>query len=220
MHLTRKYTLSILLSITMSITLAQVVINYEVNTRQIIDTISPYIYGANTADYPLATFRRQGGNRLTGYNWENNFSHAGEDYFNYNDNYLPWIMALPQDDYDVPGIVNTAFHDDNLSKNALSLITLPMAGYVSADGNQEVFENETAPSGRWVEVQNRKQAPFSLSPDLNDGKVYVDEQLNFLIDRYGNAATQNGIHAYSLDNEPALWCSTHPRITQVYGSIF
>ena len=45
--------------------------------------ISPYIYGANFPEwdkigvpFPLA---RQGGNRLTAYNWTNNASNAGSD---------------------------------------------------------------------------------------------------------------------------------------------
>jgi mannan endo-1,4-beta-mannosidase len=42
--------------------------------------------------------------------------------------------------------------------------------------------------------------------------VYVDEEVNFLVNRYGPASGQTGVKAYSIDNEPALWPSTHPRI--------
>lgn len=52
--------------------------------------ISPYIYGTNAALTQTEgwTAFRQGGNRLTAYNWENNASHAGDDYYHSNDNFL------------------------------------------------------------------------------------------------------------------------------------
>jgi fibronectin type 3 domain-containing protein len=55
--------------------------------------ISPYIYGTNfysgnTSPQPNFTFDRDGGNRWTAYNWINNGSNAGSDYFYENDNYL------------------------------------------------------------------------------------------------------------------------------------
>lgn len=40
----------------------------------------------------------------------------------------------------------------------------------------------------------------------------MDECVNFLVAKYGNASTPSGVKGYSLDNEPALWCHTHPRI--------
>ena len=50
--------------------------------------ISEYIYGVNDwADTEDATCLRQGGNRYTGYNWENNYSNAGRDWHHYSDTY-------------------------------------------------------------------------------------------------------------------------------------
>ena len=40
----------------------------------------------------------------------------------------------------------------------------------------------------------------------------MDEEVNFLVNKYGKANSNTGIKGYSLDNEPALWPSTHPRI--------
>ena len=44
-------------------------------------SISPYIYGVNFPDWSTMNFgitvARQGGNRLTAYNWETNASNAG-----------------------------------------------------------------------------------------------------------------------------------------------
>jgi hypothetical protein len=43
----------------------------------------------------------------------------------------------------------------------------------------------------------------------------MDECVNFLVSRYGYANEPNGVKFYDLDNEPALWFSTHPRIHPV-----
>src|SRR5882757_4013852 len=54
--------------------------------------ISPYIYGANNMQWGKMgsgyTLVRQGGNRMTAYNWETNASNAGSDYRHQNDGYL------------------------------------------------------------------------------------------------------------------------------------
>jgi hypothetical protein len=75
-----------------------------------------------------------------------------------------------------------------------------------------VGAGEVAPSSRFKEVRFRKGGPFSLSPDPSDGVVYDDEAVNFLKSRYGAASGTGGVNAYQVDNEPALWPSTHQRI--------
>lgn len=44
--------------------------------------------------------------------------------------------------------------------------------------------------------------------DLNDGTVYMDEFVNYLVNTLGDSQN-GGIRGYSLDNEPGLWSSTH-----------
>jgi mannan endo-1,4-beta-mannosidase len=176
-------------------------VNFIINTSKDTLRISPFIYGTNghSEDRDLnITARRLGGNRLTGYNWENNASNMGMDYdqSNSNDNYLSWSAGIPTSQENVPGIVLTAFHDTSLAMSCYSLITLPAAGYVSRDKNGSVSSSQTAPSNRFRQVVNLKGSPLSTVPDTSDGFVYVDEEVNFLVDRY----------------EPALWPSTHPRI--------
>ncbi len=92
-----------------------------------------------------------------------------------------------------------------------AIMNMP-AGNVSADADGTVEENEVAPSQRFKEVRFEKGAPFSDTPDANDDYVYMDEYLNYLIGMLGDSSTSTGIQAYSLDNEPALWSSTHPRV--------
>src|ERR1019366_9040449 len=60
--------------------------------------ISPGIYGINAlangkapylaADSAMLGSDRMGGNRMTGYNWENNFSNAGSDWQFNSDNWM------------------------------------------------------------------------------------------------------------------------------------
>jgi len=190
----------------------QLSIAYEVNTNLNVKPISPFIYGVNGQDYVKAKSNRQGGNRMTGYNWENNASHAGEDYLNSSDNYLPFLYGIPMQSEDKPGEVLSVFVDEANARGQYALVTLPMAGYVSADKNGVVSQNEAAPSDRWKEVVYDKGSSYTTTPDLNDGYIYVDEEINFLMQKYGNAQSPTGVKGYSLDNEPALWPHTHPRI--------
>lgn len=193
---------------------AQDSVDVFIDTQEGRLPISPYIYGVNQ-DLPgqTVTARRLGGNRTTAYNWENNASNAGSDYIHSSDNYLVDYIGVPKSDSETPGAVATVFHDQSLAQNVpYTLLTLQAAGYVSADKNGEVKAVEAAPSDRWKEVKFAKNAPFSLTPDLTDDYVYMDEFVNFLVNKYGSASTATGIKGYSVDNEPALWAHTHVRI--------
>ena len=86
-----------------------------------------------------------------------------------------------------------------------------LAGYVVADASGTVSRSKTAPSNRWVKVEPTKPGGDFGAPDLGDGKVYVDEQVAWLVSNAGTAA-QGGIKYYSLDNEPSIWSDTHPRL--------
>jgi len=119
---------------------------------------------------------------------------------------------LPASDAAIPARVVTHFHDLSVVMGAQSIVTLQMAGYASADARGTVQPSETAPSARWVRVEARKPSAFTLNPDLTDSAVYMDELVNLLVQRYGGAASATGVRFYNLDNEPALWPSTHPRI--------
>lgn len=173
--------------------------------------ISPLIYGineyGNSADYKNVTAHavRQGGNRMTGYNWETNASNAGSDWKYSSDTNLS-SSDRPADCVQRFSADSTKYGFD------YKLTTLQMAGYVAADINGTVTEEETAPSARWNKVEFNKGSAFAAEPDLNDGTVYMDEYVNYIINKLGDSTTSTGIQAYSLDNEPALWSHTHSRI--------
>jgi hypothetical protein len=176
--------------------------------------ISPYIYGTNQ-DYVEGigwTVRRHGGNRITGYNWENNFSHAGSDWNHSSDRFSIEYAGLSPAEEAIPGRVLTRFHERSRAIGAETIMSLQMAGYVAADANGTVTVQETAPSPRWERVEFRKNAPFTLTPDRTDGVVYMDELVNLLVEQFGSASTPRSIRWYSLDNEPGLWAHTHSRI--------
>ena len=104
----------------------------SINAGQNNREISPYIYGINFYDSAgfsaPATLDRLGGNRWTAYNWETNASNAGKDYKHQNDYYLTNNVAnLP------PGASVSGSLQEAAENNRGLVVTVPMAGYVSAD---------------------------------------------------------------------------------------
>ena len=196
---------------------ADVTISIDASTTK---PISPYIYGTNqdlgASPY---TFGRLGGNRWTSYNWVNNASNAGVDWYNWSDAYLPWIYGVPESQYDIPGITVLAGLGHVFATNAsAALITVPVQGYVAADRgtvpNADVIT--TGPDylqRRFKTIQLFKGASFTTDPAALAGEphVYTDEYVNW-VKTVAKAAHPGKSVFYSLDNEPDIWFSTHPRI--------
>jgi hypothetical protein len=182
-----------------------------VDSSKTIGPISPYVYGVNSQEITGlgVTVRRMGGNRQTAYNWEINASNAGSDYHHQSDDWPCTVLGYTN--CGEPGAQFVDFARANKDLGAESIATIPLVDYVAADKKLEVSEAEKAPSKRWLRSYPHKTGPYAISPDLNDGAVYEDEFVNFLVHKLGTA-TQGGIRFYSLDNEPSLWPSTHPRI--------
>jgi hypothetical protein len=180
--------------------------------------ISPAIYGINAlatgkatylaADSTMLGSDRMGGNRMTGYNWENNYSSAGSDWQFNSDN---WLTQNPLPTPATSGGSVASFVERNLGLGRTPIVQLQLAGYVAADGAGTVTADQAAPSSRWKTVVFAKGSPFTLSPSTTDSVVYMDEEVNFLVQKFGRA-DQGGVPYYSLDNEPALWGGTHVRI--------
>ncbi|MDD7518105.1 glycoside hydrolase family 44 protein [Ruminococcus flavefaciens] len=171
--------------------------------------ISPLIYGVNQYTTSLKDVKtysvRQGGNRMTAYNWETNASNAGSDWKHSSDTNLS--------ESDDPADCVQGLSKDAAKNNVgYKLTTLQLAGYVSADKDGTVTEEEKAPSKRWNKVVLTKDAPFADTPDLTDGVVYMDEYVNYIINKLGDSKSATGIQGYSLDNEPVLWNDTHSRM--------
>lgn len=186
-------------------------VRFTVDSGAARHPISPYIYGVNQADWAGRTRRmklgRLGGNRFTAYNWETNASNAGSDFRNQNDDFLGGGNA--------PGEALRPYIAAAHSVGASVIVTVPMAGYVSADKAPPGDVNQTPDylNTRFHESRARKGSGFSDPPDTADGVVYQDEFVAWLEARFPYARRDaNRTLFYSLDNEPDLWISTHARI--------
>lgn len=172
--------------------------------------ISPLIYGANSTDYAGMgsgfRFARSGGNRLTAYNWENNASNAGSDWYFQNDNYLGAT--------DEAGWTDRTFIQAAIAGGAIPLVTIPIAGYVSADkwGDGDVRNYPNFLNTRFkISVPAKPNSAFIYPPLTTDAYVYQDECVSYL----KQFAQPNFPIMFSLDNEPDLWSSTHNEIHPV-----
>ena len=175
--------------------------------------ISPWIYGMNfyqasAGSVRNLTLNRQGGNRWTAYNWENNASNAGSDWGPYsNDNYLSSSTT--------PAEALRPLIVADRTRGTASLITVQMQGYVSADTNGLVnISDPNHLANRFKQVVFKKGSAFTLTPSTTDAFVYMDEFLWALDqkipgDIYADPATPTFVQ---LDNEPELWPSTHAEI--------
>jgi len=168
--------------------------------------ISPYIYGANHPDWskigPLFTLARQGGNRMTAYNWETNASNAGSDWQHQNDGYVG--------ESNEPGWSVRTFFQAAQEHGAAAIVTVPTAGYVSADKNGDGDVNKT-PNYLQVRFHRsfaKKPTPIAFPPNPGDKAVYQDEFVAW-VEKTKSPRTSV---MYSLDNEPDLWSHTHARI--------
>jgi fibronectin type 3 domain-containing protein len=182
--------------------------------------ISPYIYGINfysgvTGAPPLLTMDRDGGNRWTAYNWENNASNAGSDYLYESDSYLS--------SSNVPAEAVRGFIAGDQGNNVASLVTFQLQGLVSADENGPVSITNPPDLTRFKTVVDKKSTvssvPFTLTPPTTDANVYMDEFLWALDQKFTGmgifGASPTHPTFISLDNEPELWNSTH---LEVQGS--
>ena len=185
--------------------------------------ISPFIYGTNfyagnTNAPALLTLDRAGGNRWTAYNWINNGSNAGNDYFYENDDYLcngTCNAGIPAE------AVGTLIAADQQAGLA-SLVTLQLQGYVSKDTAvvkvPRPFPNLTYFRPTVDKKSTISAQPFTLTPPAasTDNNVYMDEFAWTLDQKFSGKNIFGASPAQptfvSLDNEPELWNSTHEEI--------
>jgi hypothetical protein len=199
-------------------------LTFAVHADQGAHPISPYIYGVNDGNVAAAhraTIVRNGGNRLTAYNWENNASNAGNDFRFQNDDYLCSTMGGTKNAYPcapdsgTPGAYLKAVADQAHAAGAAIALTVPIVDYVSADKSPAGDVRLDADGGTAADyLQTRfkknvasKGSPFQNPPDTTDDSVYEDEMVQWF------AQTEPGMPVrFLLDNEPDLWSSTHAEV--------
>ncbi|MFZ6693363.1 glycoside hydrolase family 44 protein [Undibacterium sp. SXout20W] len=174
------------------------------------------------------TSRRLGGNNMTSYNWENGVSNSGMDWCNSSNAGVSYATGAgaPNNNvglaYYAPGVAIKTFHSQSVSLGTYSLLQLPAAGKLPKDivnlnppglcNGAQLWQSAPGASNidvnRWVNIVNDKPASagtLTLTPVVNDGNVYIDEEINFLMKNFGPASSAKGVKGYELDNEPDLW---------------
>jgi hypothetical protein len=185
---------------------------FTIDTTAPNHPISPYIYGTNGGDLTKEakhlTMTRVGGNRLTAYNWETNASNAGSDYLYENDAYISSSK--------VAGDPMKQAVTDATTNGASIIMTVPIAGWVSADENSQDDPhpaNDSVIAQHFFPIVAKKGSAFVYPPDTTDKKVYADEFVSWLESQFPTAQTDPTKRIfYMLDNEPDLWSSTHSEI--------
>ncbi|MET0552416.1 MAG: glycoside hydrolase family 44 protein [Vicinamibacteria bacterium] len=183
-------------------------VRLTVDTAAARQPISPYVYGHNQADWNRRhrglRLGRLGGNRWTAYNWETNASNAGSDFRHQNDAFLGGG--------DVAGEAVRPHVAAGRAAGAAMVVTVPMAGYVSADkrGDGDVSATPGHLETRFHESLPQKPGALRYPPDTGDRVVYQDEFVAWVEATFPRGGGPPIF--YSLDNEPDLWASTHARI--------
>lgn len=185
-------------------------INVAIDTSLDRKAISRYIYGINdtvSLSGVRATALNQSGNDFMTYNWENNYSNAGESYLAANRDVISDRYNRQGADpaVAVDGLITMA----NYNHIDFKIASLPTIGYVAADNYGPLLNSEVAPSDRWIKTYTEKSDEYSLYPDKNDDAVYIDEYLNYIINYYGKSAF-GGMSAYSVGGDPSVWSKEFP----------
>lgn len=190
--------------------------NLQVDCRAPSKPISPYIYGiaynphragADAYQWDLGiTSRRWGGNPASRYNWKlGNAWNTALDWYFMNVNYTS------KEDYSWKD-----FLDENRQHQVGTALTVPMLGWVAKDtesysypvsvyGPQQYANNDIGngrkPDGKYMGGSDPKRTSLPSTPQFVAEWVTAVRQYN---------TQHHGVtHEYILDNEPALWNSTH-----------
>lgn len=181
--------------------------------------ISPHIYGVaydfmnardGTAAKLGATARRWGGNWSSRYNWEHGHAwNAGNDWFFENLDYV----GDERFSY-------ATFVEENLAASFATAISVPTIGWVAKDttsfsfpvgrfGRQAATDADKPDAGNGVGPGGKPLAPGSpTATSIPAPPEFIGRWVE-AIRRADAARGARGVHMYILDNEPALWNTTH-----------
>jgi hypothetical protein len=182
--------------------------------------ISPLIYGIafdarldakHTQQWQIgATARRWGGNTASRYNWQQGDAWStASDWFFHNVNFT--------------GINNYSYRnflDDDISHKVDSVITLPILGWVAKDTHSYSFpvsvfgaQRRTDPYDADIGDGYRKDGtPIAPGDPSRTSMAAPPAFIAHWVSQLREEDKQRGLRAvkmYILDNEPALWSSTH-----------
>ena len=193
-----------------------VTVNLTKNRR----AINPLIYGSAYADdAAIRDLRlpahRLGGNNTSRYNWHENADNRGND----------WFYQSIGDDSPVAGERADTFIRKSRAGGAEPMLTVPILGHVAKlganrakkwsfsvtkYGAQERTDQWNPDSGNGVKPDGKPMTGNDpLDANIIADAAFMKPWLESLVQTHGGAASANGLRYYILDNEPAIWHSTH-----------
>jgi hypothetical protein len=150
--------------------------------------------------------RRLGGNAATRYNWNHGTA------FNHG---LDWIFANNGMAEGAEPFYAT-FLKGNAEKNVVSVVQVPIMGWVAKDTTSVSFPTAKFPGqrehddkrggGNGMTMAGREIEPL---PPSTTSIPLTPELIEQFIKKYQAADTKSTTRIYILDNEPALWNSSH-----------
>ena len=200
-------------------TAAAIPIAIQIDARADRHPINPLIYGvahAGTRDLLAlnAPLNRNGGNNTTRYNWKLNADNRANDWF---------FESIPEENASA-GERGDTFIKNSLAASAQAMLTVPLIDWIAKVGpNREKLASfSVAKYGAQEKTDeymsdagNGAKADKSLvtGNDPNDANTrnspqFQGEWFKHLVKKWG-AADKGGLKYYIMDNEPALWNSTH-----------
>ena len=197
--------------------------------------ISPYIYGVSTFNIDAAylrdlgiTITRWGGDAITRYNWQEDASNAGFDWY---------FMAGSGTTTPTPGAQVDAIVSRDLSVGAKSFVSVPMIQYIDkvsvwdcsypvshygaqqsvnpyvhpvVDGVTTNCGNGLRPDGSQIAIADSDVARIHVPNTVATQQAWI----RHLTGKFGNASS-GGVRFFALDNEPGGWANTHRDIHPV-----
>lgn len=190
--------------------------------------ISPLIYGVNfptdaQIDAGHLTVGRWGGNAVTRYNYENDTGNTAADYFFEN---IPGCFGAapnycappPADPKETSGA--NAFFAHMKKRGMIALFTVPTIGWVAKSptkyghpfdcgckqGGQDSYDPYDSPCGNGQKNGQNSDCGPATNTSVAVDPAWAKAWVQYLVARLGPS---NGQRIYALDNEPALWSSTH-----------
>ncbi|HEX8235548.1 MAG TPA: glycoside hydrolase family 44 protein [Abditibacteriaceae bacterium] len=203
----------------------QNVVTITVDAQAARRAINPLIYGvahAGTEQLQLlnAPLNRSGGNNTSRYNWKLNADNRGGD----------WFFESIGDEKAEPGERADSFIARSKAAGAQPMWTIPLLDWVAKIGpnraklasysiakygaQQKTDQympdagNGLQPDGSHIEGNDPADANTRNSPE------FQQEFVQHLVAKWG-AAAKGGLRYYIMDNEPAIWHSTHRDVQPV-----
>jgi hypothetical protein len=189
-----------------------------------VHAISPLIYGMNSygVDQGLATelkipVERWGGDATTRYNWEQDSSNSGGDWY---------FMSGSGSADPVPSASADALVDKDRASGGQTIMTIPIIPWINNaaatncsfptsvyGAQQSVNPYVTLPGGgqcgNGLTTSGATIADTDIaSNNQANSPAFEAQWVQHFVDKYGTAA-QGGVGIYEMDNEPSGWDNTH-----------